>query len=98
VLDKNYWSTIEKLLYGIGQGGCASPILWALLNKLLLTAQGEKFDCIRLVSVDGVDEHVRPGDSFVDDTTTGMSNDDTAMYPLPVEVVDLTQSKEELIG
>jgi hypothetical protein len=72
VSDKTYSSTLEKLLYGIGQGGCASPILWALLNKLLLTALGEKFDCIRLIAVDGVKEHVRPGDAFVDDTTTGV--------------------------
>jgi hypothetical protein len=63
-----------------------------------LTALGEKFDCIRLVSVDGVAEHVRPGDSFVEDTTTGVTNDDTRMDPVPVEVLDLTQSEEELIG
>jgi hypothetical protein len=49
VSEKNYSSTLEKLLYGIGQGGCASPILWALLNQLLLTALGDKFDCIRLI-------------------------------------------------
>jgi hypothetical protein len=38
VLDKTYSFTLEKILYGIRQGGCASPILWALLNQLLLTA------------------------------------------------------------
>jgi hypothetical protein len=96
--DKTYSSTLEKLLYGIGQGGCASPILWALLNQLLLTALGEKFDCIRLVSVNGEAEHVRPGDSFVDDTTTGVTNDGTTMDPSPVEVTDLKQSEEDLIG
>jgi hypothetical protein len=58
-----------------------------------LTALGERFDCIILVSVDGAAEHVRPGDSFVDDTTTGVINDDTTMDPAPVEVSDLTQSK-----
>jgi hypothetical protein len=98
VSDKTYLSALEKIVYGIGQGGCASPIVWALLNQLLLTALVEKFDCIRLVSIDGVDEHVRPGDSFVDDTTTGMTNDDTTMDPVPVELLDLTQSEEELIG
>jgi hypothetical protein len=53
VSDKTYTSTLEKVLYGIGQGSCASPILWALLNKMLLTALKDKFDCIRLVAVDG---------------------------------------------
>jgi hypothetical protein len=81
VSDKTYSSTPEKLLYGIRQGGCASPILWALLNQLLLTALREKFDCIRLVSVDGKEEHVRPGESVVDDTTTGVTNDDITMDP-----------------
>jgi hypothetical protein len=98
VSDKTYSSTLKKLLYGIGRGGCASPILWGLLNQLLLTALGEKFDCIILVSVDGAAEHVRPGDSFVNDTTRGVTNNDTTMDPLPVEVSDLTQSEEELIG
>jgi hypothetical protein len=86
ISDNTYSCTLDKLLYGIGQGGCASPILWALLNQLLLTALVDKFDCIRLVSVDCAAEHVRPGDSFVDDTTTGVTIDDTTMEPVPVEV------------
>jgi hypothetical protein len=72
--------------------------VWALLNQLLLTALKDKCDCIRIFSVDGVAEHIRPGDSFVDDTTTGVNNDDTRMDPVPVEVLDSTQSEEELIG
>jgi hypothetical protein len=84
VLDKAYSLTLEKLLYGIGKGSCASLILWALLNQLLLTALGEEFEYIRLVSVDGKVEHKRPGDSFVDDTTTGTTNDDMTMEPVPV--------------
>jgi hypothetical protein len=55
VSDKTYSSTLEKLLYVIVQGGCVSPILWALLKQLLLTALGNKFDCIRLIAVDGVE-------------------------------------------
>jgi hypothetical protein len=98
VSDKTYLSTLEKLLYGIGQGGCASPILWELLNQLLFTALGDKFDCIRLIAVDGVEEHVRPGDAFVDDTMTGVTNDDTTIEPVDVEVTVLTLSEEELIG
>jgi hypothetical protein len=52
VSDKTYGSTTEKLLYGIGQGSCASPLLWALINQLLLAALGVKFTCIRLVAID----------------------------------------------
>jgi hypothetical protein len=85
-------------LYGIGQGACASPIIWELLNKLLLTALGEKFDCIRLVAVDREEDHVCPGDSFIDNTTAVVTNDDTTMEPVPLEVKELTQSEEDLIG
>jgi hypothetical protein len=98
VSDKTYSSTLEKLLYGIEQGSCASPILWALLNQLLLTALGEEFECIMLVSVDGKVEHKIPGGSFVDDTMTGTTNDDTTMEPVPVEEEELTWSEEELVA
>jgi hypothetical protein len=45
-----------------------------------------------------VEEHVRPGDAFVDDTTTGLTNDDTTTEPVDAEVTALTVSEEELIG
>jgi hypothetical protein len=86
VSDKTYSSTLEKLLYRICQGGYSYPFLWALLNQLLLTALGVKFDCMILISVDGVEEHVHPGDAFVEDTTTGVTNYDATMEPVDVEV------------
>jgi hypothetical protein len=98
VSDKTYYSTLEKLIYGIGQGGCASLIIWTLLNQLLLIALGNKFDCIRLIAVDGVEEHVHPGCAFVDDTTTGVTNYDTTVDPVDADFTALTLSEEELIG
>jgi hypothetical protein len=38
VSDASYKSTTDKLLYGSDQGSCSSPIVWALLNQLLLMA------------------------------------------------------------
>jgi hypothetical protein len=98
VLDKTYGSTTEKLLYGIGKGSCASPIMWALINQILLEALGYKFTCIRLVAIDGEEEHIRPGDSFVDDTTTGPTNDDSELEPVSHDISELTSSKETLIA
>jgi hypothetical protein len=49
-----------------------------------VAALGENFDYIRLVAIDDEEEHVRPGDSFLDDTITGVMNDDTTMDPVPV--------------
>jgi hypothetical protein len=41
------------MLYGIGQGSGASPILWALLNHIILTTLEEKNDCIQLIAIPG---------------------------------------------
>jgi hypothetical protein len=96
VLDKTYGSTTKKLLYGIGQGSCASPILWALINQRLLAALGEKFTCIRLMAIDGEEEHIRPSDSFVDDTTMGTTSDDSKLEPVSHIISDVTSSEETL--
>jgi hypothetical protein len=90
-------SSVDKLLYGIGQGSCASPIIWALLNQIILVVLEDKFDCIRLVAVDGVEEHIRPGDSFVDDTTCGVTYD-VDMEPVLASVTNLTNGEEALVG
>jgi hypothetical protein len=97
ISEATYSSTVDKRLYGIGQGSCSSPILWALLNQLIMTALGGKYDCIKLVSVDNITTNTRTGDSFVDDTTTGMTSDDITREPVPLEVTDLTVDEVELI-
>jgi hypothetical protein len=91
-------SNTDKLLYGIGQGSCSSPIVWALLNQLLLTALGEELDCISLVSVDGRTTDTRPGDSFVDDTTTGATDDNHNLDPIPSTTRGLTQEEDILVA
>jgi hypothetical protein len=98
ISEATYSSTVDKLLYGIGQGSCSSPILWALLNQLIMTALGEKFDCIKLVLVDNSTTNTRPGDSFVGDTTTGVTSDDTSRDPVSIKVTDLTADEVELIN
>jgi hypothetical protein len=97
VSETAYGLTIEKLMYGIAQGSCASPILWALLNQLIIAALEENFNCIRLVAIDGVEEHIRPGDSFVDDTTCEVKDDEITAEPVSSEVQKLVEAEEELI-
>jgi hypothetical protein len=91
-------SSVDKLLYGIGQGSCALPILWTLLNQIIISALEGKFDCIRLVAVDVVEEHIRPGDSFIDVTTCGVTYDNVDMKPVPASVTNLTNGEEALVG
>jgi hypothetical protein len=98
VLDKTCGSTTEKLLYGIGQGSCTWPILWALINQILLAALGEKFTWICLVAIDSEEEHISSGDSFVDYTATGTTNDDSELDPVSHVISDLTSSEETLIA
>jgi hypothetical protein len=62
-----------------------------------MTALGGKFDCIKLVSVDNSTTNTRSVDSFVDDTTTGVTSDDTAREPVPLEETDLTANEAKLI-
>jgi hypothetical protein len=50
------------------------------------------------VAIDGEEEHIRPGDSFVDDTTTGTTNDDSEIEPVSHDISDLTSSEEKLIA
>jgi hypothetical protein len=96
ISESTYSGTAEKLLYGFGQGRCSSPILWALLNKLILTALGETFECITLVSIDKIKTSTRPGDSFVDDTTAGVTSDDTNREPVFIEETELTADEDNL--
>jgi hypothetical protein len=85
-----YSRNVEKLMYEIGQGSCSSPILWFLLNKLIMTSLGEKIECITLVSVDKSKTSTRPGGSFAVDTTTGATSDNTLRKPVPKEETELT--------
>jgi hypothetical protein len=62
ISETTHSGTAEILLYGIGQGSCSSPILWALLNQLILTALEEKIECITLVTVDKSNTSTIPGD------------------------------------
>jgi hypothetical protein len=98
VSDASYKSNTDKLLYGIGQGRFSSPIVWALLNQLLLMALGEEFDCISLVYVDDRTTDTRPGESFVDDTDTGTPDDNHNLDPIPSTVRGLTQEEDSLVA
>jgi hypothetical protein len=97
VSDISYSSTVEKILYGIGQGSCSSPIMWALLNQLILTALEDKYDCITLVSVDKSTISTRLDDSFVDATMTGTTDDDVTKDPVPIDEKELTSDEEEMV-
>jgi hypothetical protein len=97
VSDISYSSTVEKLLYGIGQGSCSSPILWAFLNQMILTALEEKYDCITLVSVDRSTISTRPGDSFMDDTTNGTTDEDVTKDPVPIDEKELISDEEAMV-
>jgi hypothetical protein len=94
VSDISYSITVDKLLYGIRKGSCSSPIMWAIFNHLILTAIQDKYECITLVSVDKSTISTQPGDSFVDDTTTGTTDDDVTKDPVPIDEKELRSDKE----
>jgi hypothetical protein len=59
---------------------------------------GEKITCIHLVVIDGIQEHIQPGDSFVDDIMTGTTNDDPGLELVSTYRAELTASEETLIA
>jgi hypothetical protein len=50
------------------------------------------------VSVDGITTDTRPGDSFVDDTTTGPTYDNHNLEPIPSSVCGFTQEEDSLVA
>jgi hypothetical protein len=50
------------------------------------------------VSIDGTTTDTHPGDSFVDDTTTGATDDNHNLEPIPSSVRGLTQEEERLFA
>jgi hypothetical protein len=44
-----------------------------------------------------VEEHVRPGDSFVDDTTCGVTDYDITANPVSSTALELVKREEALI-
>jgi hypothetical protein len=82
ISDTTYSSMLKILLYGICSAA-ASPILWSLLNQLLLAALDENYYFI-LAAVDGIEDHIQPGDSLIDYTTCSLTNDyPNAAYATP---------------
>lgn len=73
-----------------------SPILWALLDQIIITALPEIFS-IRLVAYDGVKEHIRSGDSFLDDTTCGATGEDVTIEPVAISAMDVMEPEELLV-
>jgi hypothetical protein len=55
------------------------------------------FDCIQLVYIEGI-KHTRPGDYFVDDTTTGTTNNDVSSVPVNAIEQELTEEEEQLVA
>jgi hypothetical protein len=49
------------------------------------------------VSVDKSKTSTRPGDSFIDDTTMGVTSNDTNKKPVPIEEKQLTADEEDLV-
>jgi hypothetical protein len=88
---------VEKLRYGVGKGSCSSPMLWALLNQLILTALEDKYNFITLVSVDTSITVKRSGGYFVDDTTMGATDDNITKEPIPIGENELTEDEEAMV-
>jgi hypothetical protein len=50
------------------------------------------------VAINGDEEHIRPINSFVDDTRTRSTNNDPELEPVSHDIYELTTSEETLIA
>jgi hypothetical protein len=56
-------------------------------------ALNEVYDCISLVNIKNT-KHTQPGESFADNTTSGIIDDGTKKGPALVKVNELNQDRE----
>jgi hypothetical protein len=85
------WHRTRKLCIAHPMGTDSSA------TRCCIGRENEKITCIRLVAIDG-EEHIRPGDSLVDDTMTGSTNDDHKLKPVSSDIDELTTSEEARIA
>ncbi len=77
----SYKGTPLAPLFGTGQGSGASPAVWLTLVVILLhTLERVCPHRIRFRSPDGVNEHSRLVDAFVDNTALGFTDDGSMSY------------------
>jgi len=98
ISEHSYHSTIDKMLFGTGQGTGWSPPNWAAISDIISDAMDEDTPGMRLVHPDNVTFSVRSFDAFVDDANGGITSDGMIMYtPKNVNSVPLMQNIFEQI-
>jgi hypothetical protein len=55
------------------------------------------YDCILLVDIKGT-PHTRPGEYFVDDTTSGITTDDASSVPVYGSEQELAEEENQLVA
>jgi hypothetical protein len=81
ISDDHYTGTVDKPLFGTGQGSGASPAIWLSLVVILMHTLDRLIpDRIQFCSPDNTYRHSRLIDAFVDDTSLAFTAD-PAMQP-----------------
>jgi hypothetical protein len=96
--SKTRFESTSHIWFLSRENRCASPILWALINQIIMAALDDKLDCIRLVASDGVEDHIWPSDSFVDNTKWGATDNDVTMEPVISPVKELSKVEEIIVA
>jgi hypothetical protein len=94
VSAKSYCSTLEKLLYGLGQGSTPATNLWGILHGLVMNALALSFIGIMILSVSKQRQHKRIGEGFIYDTGLGTTNPhSTTIKPTSMKAITTKESE-----
>jgi hypothetical protein len=74
VSARSYSSTLEKLLYGLGQGSTPATDIWGIIHGLVMNALALSLTGILIISIAKRRQHERIGEGFIDYTGLGTTN------------------------
>ena len=80
VTQHSYGTTLERYLFGTGQGTGWSPPNWASISDIISDAMDENTPGMHLQHPDNITFLVRCFDAFVDDVNGGLTSDGMIMY------------------
>jgi hypothetical protein len=83
-LSDEFYSNLDLVLHGTGQGSKASPVIWVAISSVILILIEQQPEGVTMVDPECIEHLKRWMDGFVDDTTAWL-NQFCAELRIPAE-------------
>jgi hypothetical protein len=83
-LSDEFYSNLDSVLHGTGQGSKASPVIWVAISSVILILIQQQSEGVTMVDPECIEHLKRWMDGFVDDTTAWL-NQFCAELRIPAE-------------